>query len=76
MAFTMILPTYISPMRISNIEKEMQKIVEENYISKKRSLPSKEEAIKAFSHNKYKLELIQASPLMSLLTGYRQGEFF
>lgn len=58
------------------IEKEMQKIVQENYVSEREEFPSKAEALKAFAGNKYKCELIESFPDTDPLTGYRQGEFF
>lgn len=66
----------ISEEDFEKIENEMQKIVEENFISKREQFSSKEEALKAFSSNKYKCELIDSFPLDAPLTGYRQGEFF
>jgi threonyl-tRNA synthetase len=58
------------------IEKEMQKIVQENYVSQREEFSSKAEALKAFAGNKYKCELIESFPDTDPLTGYRQGEFF
>jgi threonyl-tRNA synthetase len=66
----------ISDADFDKIEKEMQAIVQENYLSKKETFPSKEDAKKAFDTNKYKLELIDSFDPSSPLTGYRQGEFF
>lgn len=66
----------ISDQDFDRIEKEMQKIAEENYLSKKESFHSKKEALQAFQHNKYKCELIESFPEGDPLTGYRQGEFF
>lgn len=66
----------ISDADFDRIEKEMQAIVSENYLSKRESLGSKEEALKAFAHNPYKCELIKSFPDSDTLTGYRQGEFF
>lgn len=65
----------ISDADFDRIEKEMQAIVEENYVSKREVFGSKEEALKAFASNKYKVELINSFE-DGLLTGYRQGEFF
>lgn len=58
------------------IEKEMEAIVKENYVSQKETFSSKDEAKKAFSSNPYKLELIDGFNPEDALTGYRQGEFF
>src|SRR5262249_18347096 len=66
----------VSDTDFERIESEMQTIVGENYISQRESFSNKEEALKAFGHNKYKLELIESFPTGEPLTGYRQGEFF
>ncbi len=66
----------ISDADFERIEKEMQSIVAENYISKKENFKSKEEALHAFAHNPYKRELIEGFGEDSPLTAYRQGEFF
>lgn len=58
------------------IEEEMQKIVAENYESKREVFRNKSEALKHFSHNKYKMELIESFDPNETLSGYRQGEFF
>ncbi len=65
----------ISEEDFEKIEKEMQNIINENYISKKETFPSQEAALKAFENNKYKIELIKSFESEEL-TGYRQGEFF
>lgn len=65
----------VSDADFERIEKEMQAIVEENYLSKREVFGSKEEALKTFADNKYKVELINSFD-DALLTGYRQGEFF
>lgn len=66
----------LSDADFERIEKEMQAIISENYLSQKESFASKEEAIKAFATNRYKCELINSFEPGSPLTGYRQGEFF
>ena len=66
----------ISDADFERIEEEMQKIVNENYISKREQFASKDEALKAFQHNPYKVELIHSFAPGDPLTGYRQGEFF
>lgn len=66
----------ISDADFDKIEEEIQKIISENYLSKKESFSSKEEALKAFAHNPYKCELIQSFENGSPLTAYRQGEYF
>lgn len=66
----------ISDSDLEAIEKEMQKIVAENYPSKKECFANKQEALAAFVHNPYKGELIEGFDPSEPLTGYRQGEFF
>jgi len=66
----------VSDTDFDRIEQEMQAIIAENYISKREVFPSKEEALKAFSGNKYKCELINSFSPSDELSGYRQGEFF
>lgn len=66
----------VSEEDFEKIEKEMVAIVQENYLSKRESLASKEEALRAFSSNKYKCELIEGFLPGETLSGYRQGEFF
>lgn len=66
----------ISDEDFDKIEKEMQTIINENYISKREVFATKEEALKNFSGNKYKVELINSFAPGDELTGYRQGEFF
>jgi threonyl-tRNA synthetase len=66
----------ISDTDFEKIEKEMQKIVSENYVSKRETFPNKEAALAAFDRNKYKVELINSFEEGGELTGYRQGEFF
>lgn len=58
------------------IEKEMQEIIGKNYISEREVFANKEDALKAFAGNEYKIELINSFDPSSPLTGYRQGEFF
>lgn len=66
----------VSEEDFPKIEKEMQAIIQENYVSKREVFGSKKEALAAFSSNKYKCELIEGFPEGDALTGYRQGEFF
>ncbi|MBN9377218.1 MAG: threonine--tRNA ligase [Chlamydiales bacterium 38-26] len=66
----------ISDADFEKIEKEMQSIIAENYISKREVFQSKDEALNAFKDNKYKQELIHSFQTADELTGYRQGEFF
>lgn len=66
----------ISDEDFERIDNEMQAIVGENYVSQREVFSSKEEALKAFGSNKYKVELIESFAPEGPLTGYRQGEFF
>lgn len=66
----------ISDNDFERIEEEMQKIIAENYISKREVFANKEEALKNFHTNKYKCELINSFAPGEELSGYRQGEFF
>lgn len=66
----------ISDADFEKIEKEMQAIIAENFISKKEVFSNKEEALKTFAPNKYKCELINSFSPTEPLSGYRQGEFF
>src|ERR1700733_14044652 len=66
----------ISDQDFDKIEEEMNKIIEENYLSKKESFKDKTTALEAFKSNPYKIELIEGFEPNSPLTGYRQGEFF
>jgi len=66
----------ISDEDLDAIEKEMKKIVSENYPSIREDFGSKQEAIENFEHNPYKVELINSFEPSEPLSGYRQGEFF
>ncbi|WP_213157028.1 threonine--tRNA ligase [Parachlamydia sp. AcF125] len=66
----------ISDQDFEKIEEQMRLIIEENHLSKRESFANKEEALKAFAHNPFKVELIESFPEGEALTGYRQGEFF
>lgn len=66
----------ISDTDFEQIEKEMQQIVSENYISQREVFSDKEEALRHFCQNPYKCELINSFALSDELSGYRQGEFF
>ncbi len=66
----------ISEEDFPKIEAVMQEIVKENYVSQREVFSSKEEALKTFANNKYKVDLINSFEEGSPLTGYRQGEFF
>ena len=54
----------------------MQKIVKENYLTKREKFANKAEALIAFGKNPFKREIIEEIEDCQGLTGYRQGEFF
>ena len=56
------------------IEKEMKKIVKENLLFEKSEI-SREDAMKLFADNPYKLELISELPDDEAITVYRHGDF-
>ncbi|MCH9811868.1 threonine--tRNA ligase [bacterium] len=58
------------------IEKEVKNILKENFATEKVTFQNKEEALKAFSDNLFKKELITLLPEDAPITAYRQGEFF
>lgn len=66
----------ISDEDFVRIEKEMQKIVNENYLSKREVFANKNDALKSFINNTYKCELINSFNPDDELTAYRQGEYF
>lgn len=66
----------ISDKDLPAIEKEVQKIIKENSKPQREEFSSKEEALKAFSSNPYKCELISELDDDQSITAYRQNEFF
>src|SRR6185369_15149994 len=50
----------LSDADFEKIDKEMQTIISENYLSKKEGFATKEEALQAFASNRYKCELINS----------------
>lgn len=66
----------ISDTDFPKIEEEMQKIIDENFQSKREVIKNKQEALQHFQNNKYKCELIDSFDANEPLSGYRQGEFF
>jgi threonyl-tRNA synthetase len=66
----------ISVENLSEIEKEMQKIIDENLVVTREEV-SRAEALKLFQEmgDPLKIELIEAIPEGETLTLYRQGEF-
>lgn len=67
---------WISEEDFEKIENEVEKIIQENHLTKREVFKTKDEAIEYFKKNKYKVELINSFDDASELTGYRQGEFF
>lgn len=67
----------LTPEDLIKIEKEMEKIVQEN-LDIRRRVVSREEAISIFTEidDSLKLELIRDLPEDSVITMYDQGEFF
>ncbi len=65
----------ISDEDFEKIEKEVQKIVDENYATKRHLLKDKEDAKARFKSNPYKVELIEGFD-QGPITAYEQGEFF
>lgn len=66
----------ISDADFEKIEKEVGKILDENYISQRHILHGKQEALERFKSNPYKCELIEGFPEGGELSAYSQGEFF
>lgn len=67
---------HISDEDFEKIEKEMKKVVSENFVSERETFASKQEALKAFSDNRYKCEIIDEVAAENELSAYRQGEFY
>lgn len=66
----------ISEEDFEKIEKEAQKIIEENYRPERSVFKSKKEALERFKNNPYKMELIEGFKEGDEISGYSQGEFF
>ncbi len=64
----------ISEEDFPKIEKEVEKILKENFRPERSEFKDKKEALERFKDNPYKTELI--SEFDGLITGYTQGEFF
>ncbi|MGD2168961.1 MAG: threonine--tRNA ligase [Chlamydiota bacterium] len=64
----------ISEHDFEKIEKEIEKIIKENYKPERSEFKNKQEALKAFSSNKYKVELINGFE-EGTISAYKQGEF-
>jgi threonyl-tRNA synthetase len=65
----------ISDGDFEKIEKEAQKIIDENYVCKRHLFKDKQEALARFKSNPYKVELIEGFE-EGPITAYEQGEFF
>ncbi|MBW2985219.1 hypothetical protein KY313_01005 [Candidatus Woesearchaeota archaeon] len=64
----------LTPSDLNKIEKEMQKIVDEDYTVKRHEV-SKKKALSLFKENKYKKELIDEVEKGEKISYYEQGEF-
>lgn len=75
--YDMDLEHPLNPEDLQKIEKEMERIVNENLPIVRKEV-SREDAIKTFEEvgDPYKLELIRDLPEDSVITIYEQGEFF
>ncbi len=65
----------ISEHDFEKIEREAEKILQENYRPEREEFLGKKEALEAFGKNPYKKELIEGFE-EGIISGYRQGEFF
>ncbi len=66
----------LSDEDFEKIETEVEKIIHENHKPERMEFASKDEALKRFSHNPYKKELIGEFDEKGAISGYHQGEFF
>lgn len=66
----------ISDADFEKIEKEVDKILDENYKSERHVLKGKKEALERFKDNQYKRELIEGFKEGDEISAYSQGEFF
>lgn len=64
----------VSEEDFEKIEREMEKIIEQNFKTEKEVFQGKEAALQVFGKNPYKKELIESFQDVEL-TAYRQGEF-
>ena len=65
----------ISDEDFEKIEKEVQKIIDENYRPERKVFKGKKEALEQFKDNPYKREMIEGFKEGDEITGYSQGEF-
>jgi threonyl-tRNA synthetase len=66
----------ISEENFEKIEKEVQKIIDENYLPERHVIRGKKEALDQFKDNPYKCELIEGFKDGEEISAYSQGEFF
>jgi threonyl-tRNA synthetase len=64
----------LTPEELEAISKEMQKIIDSNYIIEKKEL-SKKEALEFFKDNPYKIANINKLPEGVVISTYKQGEY-
>jgi len=65
---------HISEEDFPKLEKEIKKVISENFKPERHCFEDKGDALKEFGGNRYKKELIEG--FESLITAYRQGEFY
>ncbi|MEN9344060.1 MAG: hypothetical protein RLZZ453_847 [Chlamydiota bacterium] len=65
----------VSEQDFDKIEKEVEKILQENFKPERIVLKNKKEALDLFKNNPYKKELIASFEEGSEITAYKQGEF-
>lgn len=58
------------------IEKEIQKIIKENFKPERSEFKNKKEALESFKDNPFKVELIEGFDEKGVFSAYKQGEFF
>lgn len=73
--YDMDLEEALGPDDLPVIEKEMKRIVDEN-LSIIRKEVTRDEAKELFSHDEYKLELLEAIPADEKVSIYEQGNFY
>lgn len=66
----------VSEEDFEKIEKEVQKIIDENYRPERVVFKGKKEALERFKDNPYKRELIEGFKEGDEISAYSQGEFF
>ncbi len=66
----------VSEADFEKIEKEVEKVIAENYASERHVIPGKKAALERFKSNPYKCEIIQNFADGDEISAYSQGEFF